>query len=142
MQQLASIIFVLFVIYDGLLPYLCLSNPNEAPKWLIFISIMLFIFGVSIMMAADAQKHFSLKYNKGKLITNGLWKICRQPNYMGEIMLYFGLILLTRSFWAIIVVIVQWVLFATNMKNIEKRLSRYPEWKKYKSQTFSLTDYF
>ena len=73
-----------------------------------------------------------MKYNKGKLITDGMWSYFRQPNYIGEIMLYLSFVLLTQSYYSIFVIFVQWGMFIANMKRIEKRLSRYPEWENYK----------
>ena len=136
--------FVLFVLYDTILPLSCMKNTKyEAPNWLIFLSIFLFVIGTNIMIASDSQKHFMLKYNKGNLIDNGMWLYLRQPNYIGEMLLYISLALLTRSFLALIVIIWQLkLIFIPNIKRIEKRLSRYPQWKQYKAKTFSIVDYF
>ena len=133
---------VLMVFYDGFLPYLCISNTNNASNLLLFECIVLFVMGTNIMLISDAQKYFCLKYNKGKLINYGMWKYIRQPNYIGEMMTYGSLLLLTRSWISIIILICQWWgLFFPNMRRIDKSLSRYPEWKQYKKNSFSFVDY-
>jgi len=55
--------------------------------------------GFLIEMIADSQKS---KFradpdNHGKFISTGLWSICRHPNYLGEIMMWFGLFLPASS---------------------------------------------
>lgn len=53
---------------------------------------LLWVFGFSIEVIADAQKsRFSAKpENKGRFIQTGLWSRSRHPNYFGEIVLWAG----------------------------------------------------
>ena len=51
------------------------------------LCISLCILGCAIMIAADAQKYFTLRVQKG-LITDGMHRYVRHPNYLGEIMIY------------------------------------------------------
>ena len=39
------------------------------------------------MIAADAQKYFTLRVKRG-LITDGVHRYVRHPNYLGEMMIY------------------------------------------------------
>ena len=39
------------------------------------------------MIAADAQKYFTLRVKSG-LITDGMFRHVRHPNYLGEMMIY------------------------------------------------------
>jgi len=56
------------------------------------IGFLVWVFGFSIEVAADAQKsRFSANpENKGKFIQTGLWSRSRHPNYFGEIVLWVG----------------------------------------------------
>ena len=45
------------------------------------------ILGCVIMIAADGQKYFTLRLQRG-LITDGLYRYIRHPNYLGEMMIY------------------------------------------------------
>ncbi|HEY44765.1 MAG TPA: DUF1295 domain-containing protein [Anaerolineae bacterium] len=56
------------------------------------IGFLIWIFGFTIEVAADAQKsRFRADpKNKGKFINTGLWARSRHPNYFGEIVLWIG----------------------------------------------------
>jgi protein-S-isoprenylcysteine O-methyltransferase Ste14 len=51
------------------------------------LCISLCMLGSVIMVAADAQKFFTLRVKRG-LITDGLHRWVRHPNYLGEMMVY------------------------------------------------------
>ena len=102
---------------------------------LIAFTIALHTFGLSLMMAADAQRHFVLKHRKG-LITDGMFRYVRRPNYLGEMMVYGSYALLVRHWipWAILA----WVwgfLFLPNMLMTDASLSRHEGWEAYKART-------
>ena len=62
-------------------------NRTEASYPLIAFCISMHTVGVVLMMASDTQKYFVLKAKKG-LISNGWFGICRNTNYLGEMMIY------------------------------------------------------
>lgn len=97
--------------------------------------ISLHTLGVAIMLASDAQKHFTLKHKPG-LIEDGMFRYVRHPNYLGEMMIYASYALLVGHWipWAILA----WVwtmLFTVNMLNKEASMSRHPGWAAYKART-------
>ena len=52
------------------------------------------ITAIAIEMIADAQLHqFKSTREPGQVLTSGLWAISRHPNYMGEILFWWGLAL-------------------------------------------------
>ena len=63
------------------------------------IGIIIFIIGFTIEIIADLQKtKFRANVdNKDKFISIGLWKYSRHPNYLGEIILWFGISLISFS---------------------------------------------
>ena len=63
------------------------------------IGIFIFIIGFTIEIIADSQKtKFRAKEdNKDKFISIGLWKYSRHPNYLGEIILWLGISLISFS---------------------------------------------
>ena len=65
---------------------------------------MTYAFGLVLMMGADGQKYFTLREKKG-LLNDGYMKWSRNPNYVGEIMIYssFALIAQNNTFWYILV---------------------------------------
>lgn len=95
----------------------------------------MFGLGTVIMIAADAQKYFVLKVRRG-LITDGMFRYVRHPNYLGEMMLYggFGVIVNDYRFYAILLYV--WLLlFSANMAHKEARMSRYDGWAAYVAQS-------
>jgi protein-S-isoprenylcysteine O-methyltransferase Ste14 len=48
-----------------------------------------YVFGVVLMMVSDCQKYYILKIKPG-LISNGMFARVRNPNYLGEILLYLS----------------------------------------------------
>lgn len=134
--------FVLLATY-WIAPFLLISDGLQRPAsrvggWLVALSIGLVVLGTTIMMTADCQKRFTLRYRSG-LITDGMFKRIRHPNYLGEMMVYAAFALLVRHWipWAVLAY--WWVcVFLVNMLMIEASLSRYPEWAKYRKETSML----
>lgn len=135
----AGALFLILALY-WVAPFLLISDvlgPNrpEPQHWLIASSIALFTVGLMIMFTADCQKRFTLKYRR-ELITDGMFRYVRHPNYLGEMMLYSAYALLVQHWipWAILAYF--WTtLFLVNMLMIEWSISRYPEWEDYKART-------
>ena len=121
-------------------PFVLISNifktnaESLSNSYLAFI-ITLYVFGLIIMIASDSQKNVTLKFREG-LITDGMFKYIRHPNYLGEMMIYASFALLA-DFWIPWVVLAFWwvMVFLVNMLNIESSLSRFSEWEKYRSGT-------
>ena len=116
-----------------------LGERPPAPPWMLGLSIFLYAMGVSIMVAADAQKHFVLKHKRG-LIDDGMFARVRNPNYLGEMLLYASFALLARHFVPWVVLGFVWsVLFMKNMLMKDVSLSRHPGWAAYKKRSGLLT---
>ena len=99
------------------------------------ICISLCVLGCVIMIAADAQKYYTLKFNK-QLITDGVHKYIRHPNYLGEIMIYGSFGLLAWHCLAAVILFSVWLLvFVPNMMAKERSLSRFPQWQAYKKRS-------
>lgn len=104
--------------------------------------VVVFVLGVVIMMVADAQKHFTLAVKKG-LITTGMFRHVRHPNYLGEMMLYgalAGMVLDSSGPYGLSIpwLILAWVwiqVFHTNICMKECSMSRYDEWESYVART-------
>lgn len=64
-----------------------------------YIGIVIFIIGFALEIISDNQKtNFrKIEYNKDKFITTGLWKYSRHPNYLGEIVLWTGIAIISYS---------------------------------------------
>ena len=135
----ATVVFLLLLTY-WVAPYLLISNalgPNYPvpPDWLLALCICLHTLGVVIMMVSDGQKAHTLKYRSG-LISEGMYKHVRHPNYLGEMMIYGSYALLVQHWIPWVILAYWWIfVFLVNMLKIEASLSRYPEWKAYKTRS-------
>jgi protein-S-isoprenylcysteine O-methyltransferase Ste14 len=102
------------------------------------LCISLCILGCAIMIASDAQKYFTLRF-KRDLITNGMYRFIRHPNYLGEMMIYGSFALMVWHWLPFLVLAWIWGgLFAVNMILKEASMSRYPEWEQYKRRSWLL----
>jgi protein-S-isoprenylcysteine O-methyltransferase Ste14 len=135
----AALAFLLVLGPYWALPFLMISDVLGAPPApsgpLLALAISLHTLGVSLMLASDAQKHFTLKYRRG-LIEDGFFRHVRHPNYLGEVMIYGSYALLVGHWiaWAILACV--WVgVFLPNMLLKELSLSRYPQWAAYRART-------
>ena len=102
------------------------------------LCISLCLLGSVIMIAADAQKFYTLRLQRG-LITDGMHRWVRHPNYLGEMMIYGSFAMLVWHWFPVLVLAWVWLgLFAVNMVMKEASMSRYPDWAAYKKRSWWL----
>jgi protein-S-isoprenylcysteine O-methyltransferase Ste14 len=102
------------------------------------VCISLCILGCVVLIAAVAQKYFTLRIKRG-LITDGMYRFIRHPNYLGEVMVYGSFALMVWHWLPFVVLAWVWGgLFAVNMTLKEASMSRYPEWAQYKKRSWWL----
>ncbi len=102
------------------------------------LCISLCVLGSAIMIGADAQKYFTLRVRPG-LITDGMFRYVRHPNYLGEMMIYGSFALMVWHWIPALVLAFVWcTLFATNMVMKEASLSRHSGWVEYRKRTWWL----
>ncbi len=118
-------------------PWLLISGQSswETPLWLLSLAIFIYGIGLVLMIGADSQKHFTLAHQPG-LITTGLYRRIRHPNYLGEMLVYSSFAMTTGHWMPWVVLFVWWsIFFIPNMLMIEKSISRHPGWPEYKKQS-------
>lgn len=82
--------------------------------------------------------------NKGKIMTQGLWKYSRHPNYFGELTQWWGIFIIclgVQAGWVGIIgpaLISYLILFVSGIPLNEKRFEGRPGWKAYKNRTSAL----
>jgi protein-S-isoprenylcysteine O-methyltransferase Ste14 len=114
--------------------------PLPVPAWLA-LCVSVCLLGCVVMIAADAQKFFTLRERRA-LITDGMHRYVRHPNYLGE-MLVYGSFAMVVWHW-IPVLVLSWVwlgVFAVNMVMKEASLARYPDWAAYRARTWWLVPF-
>ena len=99
-------------------------------------AVCIYVLGMFVHYVADAHKYYALKYRGKGLITDGLFYYSRNPNYVGEVMIYVGFALLQTHWAPWCVNAFFWsTLFVMNAKNKDKSLSRYEGWEEYKQRS-------
>lgn len=135
--------FVLVLGLYWLFPLILISpwfHPFPAEWSGKYLSMCIFIhtIGISIMMASDAQKHFTLQYKPG-LIIDGFFERTRNPNYLGEMMIYGSYALMARHWlaWAILAWV--WIgYFSINMILKDRSLAKKEGWDAYRKKSHIL----
>ena len=117
-------------------PWVIVRDDLHAAPWLIALCVSMWGFGVFLHFAADMQKHAHLLHAPGTLLTTGLWARCRNPNYLGELLMYLSFCLLSRH-WAPMAVLALFVAFLwlPNMLRKDRSLARYPEFAAWKERS-------
>ena len=105
------------------------------------ICILVSIFAATFQGIADIQMH---KYRKNRTTPfnrNGLWKYSRHPNYLGEILMWWGIgfAIVVTNFslcWLLTGALLNTILFlTTSIPLAEKRQSRKDGFLEYKKET-------
>ncbi len=120
------------------IPWLLLSGaagPPDRPGAVLALAVAGHTMGLALMLGADAQKHFTLRHRPG-LVTEGFFARTRNPNYLGEMMIYgsYGLLAAHWAAWAIL----GWVwlgVFLPNMLVKDASLARHAGWAEWKART-------
>lgn len=102
------------------------------------IGFMLWGVGFSLESYADyyLKKFKSNPLNKGKLCLTGPWKICRFPNYLGEISLWWGIYLYTfdlSTCWSVLgtMTLTFFILKVSGIPLTEEKYLKRPEYREY-----------
>ena len=90
----------------SLLPlYYSLSVSTNTPSYWLYMASFYTIMAVTLELISDNQlwKFKKNKDNKNKFIKTGLWSYSRHPNYLGEILFWWGIFFMTLavdvSYW-------------------------------------------
>ena len=117
-----------------------------APRSIGFIDVIgliIFLCGFGMEVIGDRQLHQfkQLSENAGKLITTGLWKYTRHPNYFGEVMLWWGICLFAvpeiDGLFTLIgpLTITLLIRYVSGVPMLEAKYEGRADWETYKSET-------
>ena len=119
-----------------------LSSVSNLNMWT-FVGLVIWLIGFLFESIGDSQlkSYLADLKNKGSLMTSGLWKYTRHPNYFGEATQWWGVFVIALGVpfgWAGIispVTITFLLLFVSGVPLTEKRFEGRPGWKEYKART-------
>lgn len=120
-----------------------LSQLSSALTWLDALGTAVWLVGFVFEALGDLQLARFKKDpgNRGRVITSGLWKYTRHPNYFGEVALWWGVWLIACSVpggWKTIfgpATITVLILFVSGIPLLEKKYKGNVEFKEYQRRT-------
>lgn len=147
--------FKVFLL-QGTLLFLCSSTLWYGVKFLsetftLFngIGLGLWLLGFSFESYADGYlKQFKNNpKNKGQFCSTGPWSICRYPNYLGEITLWFGIYIFIfnlTSWWTIFspLLLAFIIVKFSGIPFLEKHMIKYPGYKEYQVKVPMIIPWF
>jgi steroid 5-alpha reductase family enzyme len=105
--------------------------------------LLVWIVGFAFEAAADFQlaRFKRSSAGTGRIMTSGLWKYSRHPNYFGEVVLWWGIFIVALSVplgWATFIgplVITVLILRVSGIPLLEKKYSGNPDFEEYRRRT-------
>ena len=128
----ALMAYLLLVGWYWLFPWFFLTRETPPSNELLFLAIATHTWGITWMIAADCQKFFQLKYHKG-MMTDGMFRYTRNPNFFGEILIYVSYAMLANHWLSWIVFGYAVFYFYIRMLVKDGSISRYPDWAAYEA---------
>ncbi|MCX8160363.1 MAG: DUF1295 domain-containing protein [Candidatus Saccharicenans sp.] len=132
--------FMLVILTPALL---ILSHRAESLNFLDLLGLAVWLTGFFFEAVADCQLRQFKKNpdNRGRVMTTGLWKYSRHPNYFGESVMWWGLFLIGLSVprgWLGIIspLTITWLLTrVSGVPLLEKKYRGNPEFEAYRART-------
>ncbi len=127
-----------------MLPFIVAASSGTVFNgWAVLAGLVLWFVGFIFESVGDWQLLQHTKVTKGKhrLMTTGLWKYTRHPNYFGEVVQWWGIfvIVATAPLWYISILgpltITALILFVSGVSLSEKRFEGRAGWSEYKRRT-------
>lgn len=109
-----------------------------------FIGMVVCVGAATLQLVADTQMQKYRKSGQHGLIRTGLWKYARHPNYLGEILMWWGIAIQAVSvmpdhWWLVAGAAANTILFfSVSIPLADKRQSAKPGYAEYKADTRSL----
>jgi len=136
-EQKCSIFWGLYILgglaFYWVAPWIIAGLDVQLPGWSLALSVSTFGFGVFLHFASDMQKHMFLKYQPQRLLKEGFWARNRNPNYLGELLIYLSFAWLSQHWIPFLIlglfVAIVWI---PNMRRKDRSLSKYSDFEAYR----------
>lgn len=119
-------------------------QPAGQTNWLWIPGLIAWLIGFLFEVVGDEQlRRFKRRpENRGQLMTGGLWRWTRHPNYFGEALLWWGIFLISLSagmdrFWLVFspLTITLLLRFVSGVPMLEKKYAGRADWEAYRRRT-------
>ncbi len=82
--------FPTLIVFAQLIGFIAIIEIDHQFGFTAIIGLIIIILATIIQFVSDSQMQNFKKDNQGKIIDVGLWRLTRHPNYLGEILVWFG----------------------------------------------------
>ncbi len=138
---LATIWICVSVLYVAQVSPMLFRYDNGAADWIVpVVGFAISVFGLILESVADKQKSAQKKERPDMVATKGLYRICRCPNYLGEILFWTGVFVsgitayLTVGQWITAVlayICIVYIMFNGAQRLEKRQMARYGENEEY-----------
>ena len=143
----------LWVSLTAAAAWIAISSAESAPLgWSAWVGVAVWLIGFATEVTADLQKSRFKKNpaNSGKFISTGLWSVVRHPNYLGEILLWIGALIVAAPVlqgwqWVALLSPLFVIVLLTRVSGIplleakaERTWGEDPEYREYRAKTPAL----
>lgn len=117
--------------------------PLSLPSW-IGLAVWVFGFGFEAIGDDQLRRFRSDPANRDRILTTGLWRYSRHPNYFGEVILWWGIFLIVLpvpgAWWTIVspLLLTFLILRVSGIPMLEKKYAGNPEFDEYRRRTSAL----
>jgi steroid 5-alpha reductase family enzyme len=127
-----------------------LARPSSL-TWIDLVGVAVVVVGLLFETFGDLQlaRFKSDPANRGKLLTHGLWRYTRHPNYFGDALVWWGLTLIAlstpTSLWTLVSPVIMTILLmkVSGVALLEKELSKSkPGYREYVESTNAFLPWF
>ena len=136
-----------FLMFMIALPYILEGNAS-APVNAVLYGAGLLVFAFEAVGDAQLKSFLRDPANKGKIMTSGLWRYTRHPNYFGEATIWWGIFLLALSGgvtpFAVLgpITITMLLLFVSGVPLLERDMKNRPGYAEYAEKTSIFIPWF
>ena len=125
------------------LPAVLVAQSSTYTTGWLAVGVLVWLIGFGFEAVGDKQlaAFLARPANRGKLMTGGLWRYTRHPNYFGEVTMWWGIwfVSLGTPYWWIgaigPVAITYLIRFVSGVPLAEKRSATKPGWADYAKRT-------
>lgn len=113
--------------------------------WYLLVGGVIWAFGFVFEAVGDAQlRRFLRTKREGQMMTSGLWKYTRHPNYFGEAVMWWGIFVISANWLAVVspLTLTFLLLFVSGVPLLEKKYAGNSAWEVYKKRTSVFIPWF
>ena len=89
------------LVYACMVPGLKLYEAAAPAGWLTWVGFVMCLSAATLQLAADTQSHRFREAHPGEVCAVGLWKRGRHPNYLGEVLMWWGVWVMYASLFGL-----------------------------------------